>query len=195
MKENLLTLYNQFGSPLLESFVGKTTRKRPTEIIDDLDSEVFAYVPDEDILRKFVINNGKRVESRIRLEFPFDVDFGDKNLDTHYDVKGVGLETWESVYADDEFFSVNDTNVYATWLCSDWRMETNVYKNFYTELSKDQQREIMASLNTNRRMEGLPPLKSPKDFLSESMVRKITSKKKTDIGTKRTGNGTFELES
>ena len=181
MKENLLSLYNQFGSPLLESFVGKTTRKRPTEIIDDLDSEVFAYVPDEDILRRFVINNGKRVESRIRLEFPFDVDFGDKSLDTHYDVKGVGLETWESIYADDEFFSVNDTNVYATWLCSDWRMETNVYKNFYTELSKDQQREIMASLNTNRRMEGLPPLKSPKDFLSESMVRKITSKKKTDI--------------
>ena len=181
MKENLLSLYNQFGSPLLESFVGKTTRKRPTEIIDDLDSEVFAYVPDEDILRRFVINNGKRVESRIRLEFPFDVDFGDKSLDTHYDVKGVGLETWESIYADDEFFSVNDTNVYATWLCSDWRMETNVYKNFYTELTKDQQREIMASLNANRRMEGLPPLKSPKDFLSESMVRKITSKKKTDI--------------
>ena len=68
MKENLLTLYNQFGSPLLESFVGKTARKRPTEIIDDVDSEVFAYVPDEDILRRFIINNGKRVFNCIRLE-------------------------------------------------------------------------------------------------------------------------------
>lgn len=181
MKENLLTLYNQFGSPLLESFVDKTTRKRPTEIIDDMNSEVFAYVPDEDILRRFIINNGIHIDGRIRMEFPFDVDFEDESLKRHCEPKGIGFEIWDSEEGDYEIFGDEDTNVYATWNIPGYRMNTDVYKNFYTELSKDQQREIMASLNTHRRLQGLTPLKSPKDFLSESMVRKITSKKKTDI--------------
>ena len=181
MKENLLTLYNRFGSPLLESFVDKTTRKRPTEIIDDMNSEVFAYVPDEDILRRFIINNGRHIDGRIRMEFPFDVDFEDESLKRHCEPKGIGFEIWDSEEGDYEIFGDEDTNVYATWNIPGYRMNTDVYKNFYTELSKDQQREIMASLNKHRRLQGLSPLKSPKDFLSESMVRKITSKKKTDI--------------
>lgn len=181
MKENLLTLYNQFGSPLLESFVGKTIRKRPTEIIDDMNSEVFAYVPDEDVLRRFIINNGIHIDGRVRLKFPFDVDFEDESLKGRYEPKGIGFEIWDSEEEDYEFFGVDDTNVYATWNIPGYRMSTDVYKNFYTELSKDQQREIIASLNTHRRLQGLPPLKSPKDFLTESMVRKISSKKKTDI--------------
>lgn len=178
MKENLLTLYNQFGSPLLESFVDKTTRKRPTEIIDDMNSEVFAYVPDEDILRRFIINNGIHIDGRIRMEFPFDVDFEDESLKRHCEPKGIGFEIWDSEEGDYEIFGDEDTNVYATWNIPGYRTNTDVYKNFYTELSKDQQREIMASLNTHRRLQGLTPLKSPKDFLPESFTKKITSKRK-----------------
>ena len=52
MKENLLTLYNQFGSPLLESFVSpkdflsesmvkKITSKKKTDILNDNDFQMF----------------------------------------------------------------------------------------------------------------------------------------------------------
>ena len=52
MKENLLTLYNQFRSPLLESFVSpkdflsesmvrKITSKKKTDILNDNDFQMF----------------------------------------------------------------------------------------------------------------------------------------------------------
>ena len=52
MKENLLLLYNQFGSPLLESFVSpkdflsesmvrKITSKKKTDILNDNDFQMF----------------------------------------------------------------------------------------------------------------------------------------------------------
>lgn len=57
MKENLLSLYNQFGSLLLVSFVGKTTRKRPTEIIDDMNSEKVKFALSESFTKKISSKN------------------------------------------------------------------------------------------------------------------------------------------
>lgn len=66
MKENLLTLYNRFGSPLLKSFVRKTTRKRPTEIIDGMNSKV-----------KFALSESftKKITSKNKTDILNDNDF------------------------------------------------------------------------------------------------------------------------
>lgn len=57
MKENLLTLYNRFGSPFLKSFVRKTTRKRPTKIIDDMNSEKVKFALSESFTKKISSKN------------------------------------------------------------------------------------------------------------------------------------------
>lgn len=66
MKENLMTLYNRFGSPLLKSFVRKTTRKRPTEIIDGMNSKV-----------KFALSESftKKITSKNKTDILNDNDF------------------------------------------------------------------------------------------------------------------------